>query len=109
MTNRLEGRVAIVNGAGSSGPGWGNGKCTAIQFAREGAKVVVVDINKAAAEETAGLIAHVAADGDGVVALAEVHRPVVAADVAVAEQTRPAPVQLVAVRVGIVHQLADVA
>ena len=57
MTKRLQGRVAIVNGAGSSGPGWGNGKCTAVQFAREGAQVVVVDINRAAAEETAALIA----------------------------------------------------
>ena len=57
MTKRLQGRVAIVNGGGSSGPGWGNGKCTAVQFAREGAQVVVVDINRAAAEETAALIA----------------------------------------------------
>ena len=56
MAGRLKDRVAIVNGGGSSGPGWGNGKCTAITFAREGAKVVVVDINPAAAEETAGLI-----------------------------------------------------
>src|ERR1700735_1037605 len=51
MTKRLQGRVAIVNGGGSSGPGWGNGKCTAVQFAREGAQVVVVDINRAAAGE----------------------------------------------------------
>src|ERR1700759_4485101 len=57
MTRRLEGKVAIINGAGSSGAGWGNGKCTAITFAREGAKVVVADINRAAAEETAKLIA----------------------------------------------------
>lgn len=56
MTGRLEGRVAIVNGGGSSGPGWGNGKCTAVQFAREGAKAVVVDINEEAAQETAGVI-----------------------------------------------------
>jgi NAD(P)-dependent dehydrogenase (short-subunit alcohol dehydrogenase family) len=56
MTKRLEGKVAIINGGGSSGPGWGNGKCTAITFAREGAKVVVADINRAAAEETAKLI-----------------------------------------------------
>jgi NAD(P)-dependent dehydrogenase (short-subunit alcohol dehydrogenase family) len=56
MTKRLVGKVAVVNGGGSSGPGWGNGKCTAVQFAREGASVVVVDINRAAAEETAGLI-----------------------------------------------------
>jgi len=56
VTRRLEGKVAIVNGGGSSGPGWGNGKCTAVQFAREGAKVVVVDINEEAALETAGII-----------------------------------------------------
>src|SRR5204863_98864 len=37
MTGRLKDRVAIVVGAGSSGPGWGNGKCTAVTFAREGA------------------------------------------------------------------------
>jgi NAD(P)-dependent dehydrogenase (short-subunit alcohol dehydrogenase family) len=53
---RLEGKVAIVVGAGSSGPGMGNGKATAILFAREGAKVVAVDRNLAAAEETVGLI-----------------------------------------------------
>lgn len=56
MTKRLEGRVAIVTGAGSSGPGWGNGKATAVLFAREGAKVFAVDINGAAAEETRALI-----------------------------------------------------
>jgi NAD(P)-dependent dehydrogenase (short-subunit alcohol dehydrogenase family) len=54
---RLKDRVAIVVGAGSSGPGWGNGKCTAVTFAREGAKVMCVDLKRAAAEETAGLIA----------------------------------------------------
>ena len=57
MTGRLEKRVAIVVGAGSSGPGWGNGKCTAVTFAREGAKVFCVDRKRAAAEETVGLIA----------------------------------------------------
>lgn len=40
---RLEGKVAIVTGAGSRGPGIGNGKATAILFAREGAKVLLVD------------------------------------------------------------------
>ncbi|MBV8391896.1 MAG: SDR family oxidoreductase [Alphaproteobacteria bacterium] len=57
MPGRLKDRVAIVVGAGSSGPGWGNGKCTAVTFAREGARVLCVDRNRAAAEETAGLIA----------------------------------------------------
>lgn len=56
MSKRLEGRVAIVFGAGSVGPGWGNGKATATLFAREGAEVVCVDIKPEAAEETVGLI-----------------------------------------------------
>ncbi len=43
-------------GAGSIGPGWGNGKATAVAFAREGAKVLCADINLAAAEETASII-----------------------------------------------------
>ncbi|MDP1839027.1 MAG: SDR family oxidoreductase [Reyranella sp.] len=56
MTGRLKDRVAIVVGAGSSGPGWGNGKCTALTFARQGARVFCVDRKRAAAEETVGLI-----------------------------------------------------
>jgi NAD(P)-dependent dehydrogenase (short-subunit alcohol dehydrogenase family) len=40
---RLEEKVAIVTGAGSSGPGVGTGKATSILFAREGAKVLLVD------------------------------------------------------------------
>ena len=56
MAGRLKDRVAIVVGAGSSGPGWGNGKCTAVTFAREGARVFCVDRLRAAAEETVGLI-----------------------------------------------------
>jgi NAD(P)-dependent dehydrogenase (short-subunit alcohol dehydrogenase family) len=56
MAGRLEGKVAIVTGAGSSGPGWGNGKATAVLFAREGAKVYAVDINLEAALETQNII-----------------------------------------------------
>jgi NAD(P)-dependent dehydrogenase (short-subunit alcohol dehydrogenase family) len=54
---RLAGKVAIVFGAGSMGPGWGNGKATAALFAREGAAVLAVDVNEGAAAETARLIA----------------------------------------------------
>jgi NAD(P)-dependent dehydrogenase (short-subunit alcohol dehydrogenase family) len=53
---RLKGKTAIVVGAGSIGPGWGNGKATAVTFAREGAQVFCVDRNATAAEETAGII-----------------------------------------------------
>jgi NAD(P)-dependent dehydrogenase (short-subunit alcohol dehydrogenase family) len=58
MAGRLAGKTALVVGAGSIGPGWGNGKATAVLFAREGARVMCVDINEAAAQETAALIAH---------------------------------------------------
>ncbi|MFP5406329.1 MAG: SDR family NAD(P)-dependent oxidoreductase, partial [Gammaproteobacteria bacterium] len=56
MTQKLSGRVALVFGAGSVGPGWGNGKAAAVQYAREGARVVTVDINEAAAAETRDII-----------------------------------------------------
>jgi NAD(P)-dependent dehydrogenase (short-subunit alcohol dehydrogenase family) len=53
---RLKDKVAIISGAGSSRPGMGNGKATAILFAREGARVVAADKNLQAAEETVRLI-----------------------------------------------------
>ncbi len=56
MGERLKDKVAIVTGAGSIGPGWGNGKATAVLFAREGAKVFAVDINPEAVEETKAII-----------------------------------------------------
>ena len=56
MPGRLSGKVAIVTGAGSRGPGLGNGKATAILFAREGARVLCVDQAKERAQETVGLI-----------------------------------------------------
>ncbi|MEM1112479.1 MAG: SDR family NAD(P)-dependent oxidoreductase [Pseudomonadota bacterium] len=56
MGGRLDNKVAIVTGAGSVGEGIGNGKATAITFAREGAKVLLLDINLAAATETADII-----------------------------------------------------
>lgn len=56
MADRLKNKVAIVTGAGSIGPGWGNGKATAVLFAREGAKVFAVDINPKATEETKSII-----------------------------------------------------
>jgi NAD(P)-dependent dehydrogenase (short-subunit alcohol dehydrogenase family) len=43
MTDRLRDKVAIVTGAGCVGPGWGNGRSTAVLFAREGARVFAVD------------------------------------------------------------------
>ena len=56
MSGRLQGKAAIVFGAGSSGPGWGNGKAAAVAYAREGASVACVDLVGDAAEETAAII-----------------------------------------------------
>jgi NAD(P)-dependent dehydrogenase (short-subunit alcohol dehydrogenase family) len=54
---RLQDKVAIVVGAGQSpGEGMGNGRATALTFAREGAKVVCVDHNLASAQETVDII-----------------------------------------------------
>ena len=53
---RLKNKVALVTGAGSMHGGLGNGKATAISFAREGARVCVVDIDQHAAFETKALI-----------------------------------------------------
>lgn len=53
---RLQDKIAIVTGAGSSGPGWGNGKAAAVLFAREGAAVVALDIDAVAVADTASLV-----------------------------------------------------
>jgi NAD(P)-dependent dehydrogenase (short-subunit alcohol dehydrogenase family) len=56
MADRLKDKTAIVFGAGSAGPGWGNGKAAAVAYAREGAKVACIDLVEAAAHETAEII-----------------------------------------------------
>jgi NAD(P)-dependent dehydrogenase (short-subunit alcohol dehydrogenase family) len=54
---RLKDRVAIVVGAGQSpGEGMGNGRATALTFAREGAKVLCVDRHLESAQETVEMI-----------------------------------------------------
>ena len=47
---RLDGKVALVTGCGSIGPGWGNGKAIAVLLARQGAKVYGCDLTLEAAE-----------------------------------------------------------
>lgn len=56
MGDKLKQKVAIVTGAGAIAEGIGNGKAAAIVFAREGARVMLVDINLEAAEDTKRLI-----------------------------------------------------
>lgn len=67
MTGRLADKVAIITGAGSAGPGWGNGRAMAVRFAEEGAKVLAVDRDRAALEETLERVAAI----DGTVAAHE--------------------------------------
>lgn len=62
MAGRLEGKVAIITGAGSVGPGWGNGRAAAALFAQEGARVVATDINPDAMAETETLLQQAGAD-----------------------------------------------
>jgi NAD(P)-dependent dehydrogenase (short-subunit alcohol dehydrogenase family) len=69
---RLAGKVAIVTGAGSRGEGIGNGRAAAVLFAREGAKVLLVDQDKDAAEATLAMIA--AEGGTAAVFAADVTR-----------------------------------
>jgi 3-oxoacyl-[acyl-carrier protein] reductase len=61
---RLENKVAIITGAGS-----GIGRETAILFAKEGANVVVADMNERAGEET---VAEIKKNGEGIFAKLDV-------------------------------------
>lgn len=58
--SRLDGRVAIVTGAGSRSDGIGNGRAAAILLARRGARVLILDLEQVAAESTRQMI-----DSDG--------------------------------------------
>ena len=53
MTDRLKGKVAVVTGAAPRGEGVGNGMATAMLFAREGARVVLVNRSAERAEKLA--------------------------------------------------------
>lgn len=92
MSNRLKGKIAMIFGAGSVGPGWGNGKATATLFAREGAHVICVDFNKGAAHETVEII-----KGEGG-----------SASAAVCDVTRSAQVQEVVAAAVAAHGRIDV-
>ncbi|HJS32920.1 MAG TPA: SDR family oxidoreductase [Alphaproteobacteria bacterium] len=94
MTGRLKDKVAIVTGAGSVGPGWGNGKAAATLFAREGAKVFAVDLSIDAAVETKRIV-----DGEG--GACTVH----AADVSRSDEVRALVERCISVygRIDILH------
>src|SRR5215213_5953553 len=52
----LEGKVAFVTGCGSQSAGWGNSKAIAVTFARRGAAIYGVDLNREAAEDTRRIV-----------------------------------------------------
>lgn len=52
MTKRMTDKIVIVTGAGSVGPGWGNGRAMTVRFLEEGAYVLAVDRSEAALAET---------------------------------------------------------
>jgi NAD(P)-dependent dehydrogenase (short-subunit alcohol dehydrogenase family) len=69
VSGRLAGRIAIVVGAGQSpGETIGNGRATALTFAREGASVLAVDRDLGSAEETVAMIADKGGEGIAIAA-----------------------------------------
>jgi NAD(P)-dependent dehydrogenase (short-subunit alcohol dehydrogenase family) len=76
MAGRLAGKVAVVTGAAPRGEGVGNGMATAIVFAREGAKVILVNRDASRAEKLAAVIAK--DGGDAAVFAGDVTKPDVA-------------------------------
>jgi len=70
MPERLAGKSAIVTGAGSRAEGIGNGRATAILFAREGADLLLVDRDEAAVQATLDMIR--AEGNDAAIAVADV-------------------------------------
>ncbi|NYT35926.1 SDR family oxidoreductase [Allopusillimonas soli] len=63
LARSLEGRIAIVTGAGSRSDGIGNGRASAILLARHGARVALIDSTPAWAEKTLDMIRQEAGDG----------------------------------------------
>lgn len=78
MTGKLEGRTAIVTGAGASSQAWGTGRAMAQRFAREGAKLVLFDVNEEAVAKSERMImdegGHAVSVTGDVASDADVHR-----------------------------------
>lgn len=101
MSDRVKGKVAIVFGAGSSGPGWGNGKAAAVLYAREGAAVACVDLDPDAARETAGIIVE---EGGSATAIAADVTQLASVENAVEEARRAfGPITILHNNVGVTH------
>lgn len=53
---RVEGKVVVVAGAGSIAPGWSNGRAASVLYAREGAILYLIDLDRASLDETKRLV-----------------------------------------------------
>jgi NAD(P)-dependent dehydrogenase (short-subunit alcohol dehydrogenase family) len=73
VSRKLAGKTVVVTGAGSSGPGIGNGRATAIVMGLHGARVALLDREHAAAAETQELLT--AEGGVSVVVVCDVSEP----------------------------------
>ena len=96
---RLEGRVAIVTGAGSRAEGIGNGRAAAVLLARHGARVALVDAMRNWAEDTARMIA--AEAGEAAVLEADVTDPAACAAAVAAAVARWGRLDILVNNVGI--------
>jgi NAD(P)-dependent dehydrogenase (short-subunit alcohol dehydrogenase family) len=64
LPTRLSGKVAIISGAGSSGPGVSIGRAISALYARAGARVALVDLRRDEAELTQQMILDGGGDPD---------------------------------------------
>lgn len=101
MADRLKDKTAIVFGAGSSGPGWGNGKAAAVAYAREGAKVICIDLVQAAADETAAIISE--EGGEALAIAADVTAQGSVDDAVATTMARFGGIQILHNNVGVTH------
>ena len=63
MVDRLKGKVALVVGAGSIGPGWGNGETTAVVFARRLSSLALRRLESMSPSSTAANVRFLAQSG----------------------------------------------
>src|SRR5262249_44204649 len=101
---RLKDKVAIVVGAGQSpGEGMGNGRATVIRFVQEGAKVLAVDTDLPAAEETLAVVRQEAraAGGECAAFEADVTRETTLAAMVAAARSRWGRVDILHYNVGV--------
>ena len=105
--SRLEGKVALVTGAGSRpGDGVGTGKAISVQFAREGARVVLLDINETQVAETLVMIE--AEGGEAMVFIGDVTRESVCEAAVRTATERFGPVTTLVNNVAVTAPKADV-